>query len=148
VATNHAVINASRHDVFAVLRDGWTYSNWVVGTSHMRAVETTWPQVGSRLFHSSGIWPAAIHDSTTIEAMEPDRKLILLAKGRPFGSARITIELDDDGPNCAVTMHETPVSGLGKLAHNPVGEAVLFRRNAEALGRLAAIAERHTAPQA
>jgi hypothetical protein len=37
------------------------------------------------LFHSSGIWPVAIHDSTTVEGMEPDRNLVLLAKGRPFG---------------------------------------------------------------
>ena len=25
-------------DVWDVLQDGWRYSNWVVGTSHMRAV--------------------------------------------------------------------------------------------------------------
>ena len=27
------------HEVFDVLSDGWTYSNWVVGTSHIRAVD-------------------------------------------------------------------------------------------------------------
>jgi hypothetical protein len=80
--------------------------------------------------------------------MEPDRTLILLARGHPFGSARITIEVDDDGPNWEVTMHETPVSGFGKAARNPIGQAVLVRRNAEALVRLAAIAERRTTPQA
>jgi hypothetical protein len=34
------------------------------------------------------------------------------------------------------------------MAHNPIGEAVLFGRNAEALVRRAAVAEQRTAPQA
>lgn len=54
MATNSIHINATPQDVFAVIADGWAYGNWVVGTSHMRAVETDWPAAGSRLFHSVG----------------------------------------------------------------------------------------------
>ena len=64
-------IGASPDDVFAILANGWYYSGWVVGTSHMRAVENDWPSAGSRLFHVSGIWPAALRDETEVLEMAP-----------------------------------------------------------------------------
>lgn len=146
MATNTARINATRQQVFAVLSDGWLYSNWVVGTSHMRAVESAWPATGSRLFHASGAWPLVARDETEVMACEPDVRLALRARGRPFGEADIEVELSDDGDGCTVVMHETPCAGPGKWLHNPASEAVLLRRNAEALARLGAITERRTAP--
>jgi uncharacterized protein YndB with AHSA1/START domain len=146
VATNSAFIDTTRQRVFAALSDGWCYSNWVVGTSHMRAVESAWPAVGSRLFHASGAWPFVTRDETRVEECEPERRLVLRASGGPAGDARIVLDLADEGDGCRVTMHETPVSGLGNWLHNPLSEAVLLRRNIEALARLAAVAERRTAP--
>src|SRR4051794_1332630 len=112
-------VRAGRAETFAVLADGWKYSNWVVGTSHMRAVEANWPAVGSRLFHASGPWPLSMRDETVVEEMEPDRRLVLLARGRPFGEARIEIDLEDDGDGSRITLREDPVSGPGKWLHNP-----------------------------
>jgi hypothetical protein len=43
-------------------------------------------------------------------------------------------------------MTEVPVAGPGKWAHNPVGDAVLARRNVEALARLSVLAQRATEP--
>jgi uncharacterized protein YndB with AHSA1/START domain len=146
MATNDIHIAATRDEVFAVLSDGWTYSNWVVGTSHMRAVEAEWPAVGSHLFHASGAWPAAIRDKSTVDAVDPGRRLELTALGRPFGAAKIVLELEDAPGGCHVTMHETPSAGPGKWLHNPASEALLHRRNTEALNRLAAIVERRTEP--
>lgn len=146
MAVNSTVVSVGRAAVFAVLSDGWAYSNWVVGTSHMRAVEAAWPAVGSKLFHTSGPWPIALNDETVVEQMEPDRRIQLLAKGRPLGSARIVLELADEGTGCRITMTETPVAGPGHWLHNPATEAVLLRRNAEALERLTALVERHTKP--
>jgi uncharacterized protein YndB with AHSA1/START domain len=146
MATNSRLIDVDRQRVFAALSDGWCYSNWVVGTSHMRAVESGWPAVGSRLFHASGAWPFVTRDDTTVEECEPGRRLVLRASGGPAGDARIVLELADEAGGCRVTMHETPVSGLGHWLHNPVSEAVLLRRNVESLARLAAVAERRTAP--
>jgi uncharacterized protein YndB with AHSA1/START domain len=146
MAVNTARINASPADTFAVLSDGWRYTNWVVGTSHMRAVEADWPAKGSRLFHASGVWPMAMRDETVVEEMEPDRKLVLLARGRPFGEARIVIELEEDGGGTRVTMQETPVAGPGQWLHNPLSEAMLVRRNTESLARLTALVERRTTP--
>lgn len=147
MATCSRRTTANRHEVFAVLADGWRYSNWVVGTSHMRAVEDAWPAVGSKLFHASGAWPFVARDDTEVRAVEVDRRLELFARGRPFGEATIVIELEDDGTGSLVTLHETPVSGPGKWLHNPATDALLLRRNVEALSRLAAMAEARTTPQ-
>jgi uncharacterized protein YndB with AHSA1/START domain len=146
MATVTATIRATPGEVFGVLADGWLYSNWVVGTSHMRAVEATWPAVGARLYHASGIWPVVARDETVVESVEPDRQLILTAKGYPLGEARVVIDLLAVGPNTEVTMTETPTAGPGKWAHNPLSEALLVRRNVEALARLTALAERRTQP--
>ena len=79
-------------------------------------------------------------------AVEPDRKLALIARGGPFGAADIVIELEDDDAGCRVTMRETPAAGPGRWLHNPLTEALLTRRNTEALARLAAMAEQRTTP--
>lgn len=145
VVTRH--MHATRHAVFAVLADGWRYSNWVVGTSHMRAVEDAWPAAGSKLFHASGAWPVVARDETEVRAVEVDQRLELIARGRPMGVAEIVIDLADEDSGCRVTLHEKPVAGPGRWLHNPATEALLTRRNVEALERLAAMAEHRTAPQ-
>ena len=146
MATVTAPIHVSPQAVFTVLADGWLYSNWVVGTSHMRAVEADWPAVGSRLHHASGVWPAVARDESVVEQVEPNRRLVLTAKGRPLGEARVVIELEAADDATLVTMTETPVAGPGKWTHNPLSEAILVRRNVEALARLATLAERRTEP--
>jgi hypothetical protein len=147
MAVNTARIEADRAATFAVLADGWMYSNWVVGTSHMRAVQASWPAVGSKLFHAAGVWPMATRDETVVDAMEPDRRLELTAKGWPVGEAKVVIELEDDGSATKVTMRERPSAGPGQWLHNPLSEALLVRRNTEALARLAALVERRTEPR-
>ena len=39
IATVRAHIHVPLSDVYAVLANGWTYTPWVVGASHMRAVD-------------------------------------------------------------------------------------------------------------
>jgi uncharacterized protein YndB with AHSA1/START domain len=146
MATVTATIRTSPSVVFGVLADGWLYSNWVVGTSHMRAVEKDWPAVGTRLHHAAGIWPIVARDESVVEEMEPNRRLVLTAKGRPLGEARVVIELVATGEHTLITMTETPTAGPGKWAHNPLSEAILVRRNVESLARLAAISEQRTQP--
>jgi uncharacterized protein YndB with AHSA1/START domain len=146
MATVSRTINAAPSAVFATLSDGWLYSNWVVGTSHMRAVETAWPAVGSRLHHCSGVWPIVTRDDTVVEESEPDRRLVLIANGGILGAARVVIELEAAGEDTVVTLVETPIAGIGKWTNNPVNEAILARRNVETLARLAALTERRTTP--
>ncbi len=134
--------------MFAVLAQGWYYSNWVVGTSHVTAVEASWPDAGSKLYHASGVWPVLARDETVVEQVDPGRLLVLTARGRPLGQARVVLELAPDGAETRVTLHETPIAGPGKWLHNPLTETLLTRRNTESLARLTALVERHTQPPA
>lgn len=85
VATVTAMINGTPGEVFAVLADGWAYGGWVVGASHVRAVEAGWPAVGSKLHHASGVWPVVLEDETEVEVVDPGRRLVLLAHGGGLG---------------------------------------------------------------
>lgn len=147
MAVNTIHIDSSPAEVFDVLADGWRYSGWVVGASHMRAVDPNWPAAGSRLHHAAGSWPVMRRDDTVVEASEPPRLLALTARGRPFGTAAITLELSDDDGGTLVTMTETPSSGPGRWLHNPATEALLARRNTETLARLKVLVEKPSEPR-
>ncbi|MCK0173316.1 SRPBCC family protein [Mycolicibacterium sp. F2034L] len=135
-------IAATRQRVWDVIADGWTYSQWVVGNSRMRAVDPDWPAPGATIHHSIGVWPVLLNDETVVEeSVEPER-LVLFAKGRPFGSARIILTLQEDGDRCCVQMEEYPVSGVGKLMPSQLADAAVWPRNNETLRRLAFLAER------
>ena len=140
------IIQATPDEVFEVLADGWLYSGWVVGTSHMRAVQTNWPAIGSKLFHASGIWPLVTRDETVVLDSQPPTLLVLQAKGGPLGQARIELRLSTQGPACRVEIDEEPTHGPGKWLHNPITAAGIHRRNVEALSRLATLVEHRTAP--
>ena len=146
MATVSCSIKAPPNEVFAVLSDGWAYSNWVVGTSHVRAVEAEWPAVGSRLFHATGVWPVLLRDETEVAEISPDDRLVVIARARPMGEARVEMTFAADPAGTRVTLIESPVKGFGRWIHNPLNEALLVRRNIEALARLTALVERPTQP--
>ena len=139
-------IHASPEKVFAVLANGWLYTGWVVGASHIRAVEAHWPQPGSRIHHSFGAWPVMLHDETKVQECDRPHRLVMLARGRPLGEARVTLRLTGSGGGTSVSMSEEPVSGPGKALHNPLLDAALRARNVESLARLAALAEEPERP--
>lgn len=136
---------ASRERVWSVLADGWTYSQWVVGNSRIRAVDPNWPEPGSTIHHSIGVWPAVINDSTVVESSIPEHELVLIANTRPFGKARITLRLSDlDDGGCVIEMAEVPITAPMSWLPDSVSLAAIFPRNREATWRLAALAERRT----
>jgi hypothetical protein len=135
-------IAASRQRVWDVIADGWTYSQWVVGNSRMRAVDPDWPAPGSTIHHSIGVWPVLLNDDTVVEEATAPERLVLHAKGRPFGGARIIFELSDIPNGCRISMQEFPISGVGKLMPERLSDAVAWPRNNETLRRLSFLAER------
>lgn len=137
---------ASRAAVWNVLADGWTYSQWVVGNSRMRAVGADWPSPGSTIHHTIGVWPLALNDETEVEACVPTSELVLLAKGRPLGAARITLRLSDSDDGCLVEMAEVPLGGPLRVLPHRAALATAWPRNRECLRRLAALAERRVEP--
>ena len=143
MATVERIIEVSPERVFAVLADGWTYSDWVVGTVHIRDVDPAWPEVGSRLHHKAGPWPLSLHDKSAVLAVEPGRRLRLRAGLWPLGSAVVDILLEPTGDGATtVTMHEDFERGPLLAVRNKLNDLVLHRRNVESLSRLADIAER------
>jgi hypothetical protein len=135
-------IGATRQRVWDVLADGWTYSGWVVGNSRIRAVDSNWPAPGTRILHSIGTWPAVINDETVVQSCVSGEELVLLAKVRPAGVARITLRLTDlRGGGCRVAMSEVAVSRPLRWVPDRVQLLGVAPRNRECTWRLAMIAE-------
>ena len=91
------VIDAPPQQVFDVLADGWTYSDWVVGTAHVRDVDDAWPRVGSQLHHKAGPWPFSLQDASTVLVCEPPHRLVLRAGLWPAGEAIVVFTLHPVG---------------------------------------------------
>lgn len=138
----HRDVEASRRQVWDVIADGWTYSQWVIGNSRIRAVDPGWPAPGSAIHHSIGVWPLVISDDSVAEECVAETKLVLLAKIGPVGAARITVELTDLPTGCRISMPEVPVKGPMALVPDRLALAAITPRNKECLFRLAALAER------
>jgi hypothetical protein len=135
-------VPASRQQVWGVMADGWTYTQWVVGNSRTRAVDPNWPQPGSTIRHSVGVWPLVINDKTVVESCTPGEELVLRAHVGLLGAARITLRLSDTPDGCRIDMIEVPQSGPMNLLPDRLVLAAVYPRNRECLWRLAAMAER------
>ncbi|MCW2609516.1 MAG: hypothetical protein QOC93_1633 [Actinomycetota bacterium] len=126
--------------VFAILADGWTYSGWVVGCSHIRNVDAGFPAPGTKIHHSVGVWPATVEDTTEVVEVEDGKRLVLEARVWPVGKAKVAFTLAIQGEETIVTMEEETTGGPGKILQNPVTDPILDKRNDESLSRLFAMA--------
>lgn len=141
--TRHVAAPSER--VFEIIADGWSYAGWVVGTSHIRAVDPDWPAPGSHMQHAVGPWPLVIRDSSTVIEFAPGRRLLLRVRIWPVGEGDVefVVEPAPGGNGSTVTMTETAAAGPWRLL-GPVNEAMLHARNGATLERLAALAEQRT----
>lgn len=143
------VIDAPPQQVFDVLADGWTYSDWVVGTVHVRDVDAGWPRVGSQLHHRAGPWPFSLEDSSTVLVCEPPHKLVIKAGLWPAGEAIVVFTLQPvgDGFGTRVRIGEDFAAGPLRWARNKLNDLMLHQRNKETLRRLSDIATRQKADE-
>jgi uncharacterized protein YndB with AHSA1/START domain len=141
MATNSREIRTTPDNVWAVLADGWLYPLWVVGTTRIRDVDGSWPDVGSKLHHSAGVWPFTVDDDSEVLECDPGRFLRLRARGWPLGEAEVAITVTPAGAHTRVEIKETAVSGPGTLIPQAVETPLIRWRNSETLRRLAYIAE-------
>lgn len=141
MSENTREVRATVDRVWDVLSDGWLYPSWVVGASRMRDVDKAWPDVGSRLHHSVGVWPMLIDDYTEVLDAEPSRRVRLRARMWPAGEAVVEIELEPRGAETLVTMREDVGKGPARLVPGPLRDAGLRWRNSESLRRLAYLTE-------
>ena len=131
--------DASPEQVFAVLSDPFTYDRWVVGTRNIRHADPNWPETGSRLHHSVGIGPLNLNDDSEVLDVDPPNKLVLEARGRPFGVARVEFRIDPDKNGSCVTIDEFVLRPMPVTLLNPVLAPAVRARNTETLRRLATV---------
>jgi uncharacterized protein YndB with AHSA1/START domain len=147
MADNTRRFAAPCDDVWAILADGDTYSQWVVGPSAVRAVDDDWPAPGARLHYRIGRPPFSYDGHTEVLSVDTGRRLELEAHAWPAGTARIELRLDADGKGCLVHMTEHPARGSAAVLHNRVGDALLRLRNVESLRRLERLVRRRAGAQ-
>ena len=128
--------------VWDVLADPAGYGYWVVGSKRIRDAEPEWPAPGSRFHHTIGVGPLTLSDHTVALEASPPRLLKLRAKGRPAGTATVTMELHPRDGGTLVRMTENPDGVFSVMAPNPVVHVTTKLRNAESLMRLEELALR------
>jgi uncharacterized protein YndB with AHSA1/START domain len=142
VAVNERYMPVKPEAVWDALAEPGGYGYWVVGSKEIRDAEPEWPAAGSKFHHTIGFGPFEVKDHTVSLVAERPRRLTLRAKGRPLGTARVTLELTELGGGTLVRMTENPDGLSSLLAVNPVVQLLTFGRNAESLMRLEELALR------
>jgi uncharacterized protein YndB with AHSA1/START domain len=142
MARNSIRTTAAPASVFAVLDDPCAYPRWVVGARRVRAVDPSWPAVGSRFHHALGTAAAELHDSSKILERDPPRRMVLEVRFRPTGVARVDIQVRGEETGCTITIEEHPISGPVACLPKLIIDPLLTSRNALALYRLRREVER------
>ena len=142
MSTNTRFMPVPPSAVWDALTDAGGYGYWVVGSKVIRDADATWPAPGSKIHHTVGLGPFEIEDHTeSLEAVEPHR-LQLRAKGRPLGTAKVTLEMTPKDGGTVVTITENPDGAFRPLALVPPLQLFSALRNAESLMRLEELAMR------
>ena len=142
MATNERFMPVTPPAIWDALADPDTYGFWVVGSKRIRDADPAWPAPGSRFHHTIGVGPFTVNDHTrSLEARAP-RLLRMRAKGRPLGTACVTLELTPQDGGTLVRMTETPDGPTAILSLNPLVHLFTKARNAESLMRLEQVAMR------
>ena len=128
--------------VWAVLAEPENYGYWVVGSKAIRDAEPEWPAPGSKFHHTIGFGPLTLSDHTVALETERPHRFRLRAKGRPAGTATVTLELEPKDGGTLVTMSENPDGVFAPLALLPPLHLATKGRNAESLMRLEELALR------
>lgn len=137
MAINEITVDGTPKDVFDVLRDPFAYGQWVVGAKNIRDADDGFPAVGTRFHHTVGVGPLSLDDETEVLEYQPDSRLVLKAKTRPFGTAKVTMEAHaiDGGSKTRVIMNERAGDLISRALFNPIADLALKGRNVEALRR-------------
>jgi uncharacterized protein YndB with AHSA1/START domain len=137
VSRNERIIHFPPSAVYEVLADPSAFASWVVGTKEIRRADPSWPAGGSHFDHEVGAGAATLHDNTKSLAAEPNRRLLLSVRYRPFGVAEVEIELEPVGEGATrVVLRETATAGPTARLPKPISDAAFAIRNAVSLRRL------------
>jgi uncharacterized protein YndB with AHSA1/START domain len=129
-------------DVWAALARPEGYGYWVIGSKEIRDVDPDWPSPGARFHHTVGLGPLKVADHTESLECSPPHELVMRAKARPLGTARVTMRLIARDGGTLVRMEENPDGLTALLTLNPAVQLLTAGRNAESLARLEELALR------
>ena len=142
VPTNERFMPVPPQAVWEALADAGGYRYWVPGSRVIRDADANWPAAGSKFHHTVGVGPLEISDHTeSLEARQPEL-LRMRAKGRPLGTATVTMEMTPRDGGTVVRMTESADGPGWLLDLNPVFWLFTKARNAESLMRLEELAAR------
>lgn len=130
--------------VWEALADPGGYGYWVPGSKVIRDADPQWPAPGSRFHHTIGVGPITVSDHTVSLVAQPPGLLRMRAKGRPLGTATITLEMTPRAGGTVVRISERPDGPFALMNLNPVLHVITKGRNAESLMRLEELALRRT----
>jgi uncharacterized protein YndB with AHSA1/START domain len=142
MATNRRFMQVPPAAVWDVLADAGSYAYWVVGSKLIRDADPEWPAPGSKFHHTIGVGPFVLSDHTVALEAERPRRLTLRAKGRPVGTATVTMTMSERDGGTLVQMTENPDGVYAIMALNPLVHLTTSARNAESLMRLEELALR------
>lgn len=128
--------------IWDVLADAGNYGYWVVGSKLIRDADPDWPAPGSKFHHTIGAGPLELSDHTVSLEAQPPHRLKLRAKGRPLGTASVTLTLTPKDGGTVVQMTENPDGVYSVMALNPLVHLLTVARNSESLMRLEELALR------
>jgi uncharacterized protein YndB with AHSA1/START domain len=131
--------------VWEVLADPGEYGYWVVGSKVIRDADADWPAPGSKFHHTIGVGPFKVSDHTVALEAEWPHRMVLRAKGRPIGTAKVTLTMTPRDGGTVVQMVEQPDGVYRPLKLNPLLHLMTLARNAESLMRLEELAVRKVA---
>ena len=140
MATNTRTMPVAPEQVWAVLADPSNYGDWVVGAKKVRSSEGNWPSKGASFHHTVGVWPLHIRDETSVLESNQPKSLVLRAKVRPLGFARIELRLSPSPGGTQVAMTEEPSAPFIARMVRRLFDPVIYLRNGEALRRLESLA--------
>ena len=132
-------------DVFEVLADGWSFASWVVGAARIREVDGTWPEAGSQIHHSVGLWPMLIDDTTSVISIDRPHAIELKVRAWPTGEGRVRLECTAEEGGTRVGMTADATAGPAMAIPRPVRDPMLVARNTVSVKRLGYLAERKAA---
>jgi len=141
MAVVNRIVPVTPERVFAVLADGWSYSDWVVGTAHISNVDEHWPRPGAHIHHQAATWPLEVKQVTVAVAADPPHSLTLRPHLWPLGEYTLELTLTPvHGHETQLTMTEELVSGPMRGMRRRVDDVMLYWRGRESLRRLSDLA--------
>ena len=140
--TNERFMLVPPRAVWDALADAGGYGYWVPGSRVIRDAEPDWPAPGSKFHHTIGVGPFEVSDHTKALEARPPELLRIRAKGRPIGTATVTLEMTPRDGGTLVRMTERPDGPAWLLNLNPLVWLATKARNAASQMRIEELAAR------